>query len=214
MNAYSLMHGGPRNVRFNLGLVLLVAAGVLACSTARSDAAWAGTPTTNSYGSGKLQLEIFEKTVEARLKNPTFITSYPTEVSPLSRKNDHNPDIVDRFELIIGGREIANAFSELNDPIDQRERFEAQLELGKRGDELTLTIPEGRRLEEVAALVAQQTPITATAFLSLTSAQKGAAVEALRCEYLKDPLGIDYHVGNSSNLKTVQDVVNFVSKNS
>src|SRR5512137_1245633 len=78
-------------------------------------------------GYGKLLMEIFEEVAEHKLIQPTFITAYPTEVSPLSRKNDHNPDIVDRFELIIGGREIANAFSELNDPVDQKERFLSQV---------------------------------------------------------------------------------------
>jgi len=72
--------------------------------------------------------------VEPQLINPTFITGYPTEVSPLSRRNEQNPDIVDRFELFIGGREIANAFNELNDPTDQRERFENQVALRDAGD--------------------------------------------------------------------------------
>ena len=69
---------------------------------------------------------------------PTFIIGYPTEVSPLSRRNDENPDITDRFELFIGGREIANAFTELNDPVDQRQRFEAQVALREAGDEEAL----------------------------------------------------------------------------
>ena len=76
----------------------------------------------------KTQLDIFEKTVEAKLIDPTFVTEYPTAVSPLSRKLDDNPDIVERFELFIAGREIANGFSELNDPQDQAERFKKQLE--------------------------------------------------------------------------------------
>ncbi|HOX00478.1 MAG TPA: lysine--tRNA ligase, partial [Deltaproteobacteria bacterium] len=76
---------------------------------------------------GDLQLLIFEITAENRLTGPVFITSYPTEVSPLSRPNNDDPTIVDRFELYIAGREIANAFSELNDPFDQRERFVEQV---------------------------------------------------------------------------------------
>ena len=86
-------------------------------------------------GHGKLLMEIFEEVAEHKLIQPTFITAYPTEVSPLSRKNDQNPDIVDRFELIIGGREIANAFSELNDPVDQKERFLSQVAEKDKGDE-------------------------------------------------------------------------------
>jgi lysyl-tRNA synthetase class 2 len=69
------------------------------------------------------------------LRHPTFITQYPTEVSPLSRKNDSDPEVVDRFELFIVGRELANAFNELNDPLDQRARFEQQLAEKEAGDE-------------------------------------------------------------------------------
>jgi len=72
-------------------------------------------PIKDSYGLGKIQIEIFEKTVENRLEQPTFITEYPTEVSPLARRNDQNPFVTDRFEFFVGGREIANGFSELND---------------------------------------------------------------------------------------------------
>jgi lysyl-tRNA synthetase class 2 len=86
------------------------------------------------YGVGKLLTEIFEKTVEAKLLDPTFITEYPTEVSPLSRRNDANPDFADRFEFFVGGREIANGFSELNDPDDQAARFRAQAAAHERGD--------------------------------------------------------------------------------
>ena len=75
----------------------------------------------------KTQLDIFEKKVEGKLIHPTFVTEYPTAVSPLSRRADNNPDIVERFELFIAGREIANGFSELNDPEDQSERFHEQL---------------------------------------------------------------------------------------
>lgn len=78
--------------------------------------------------------EIFEKIVEPKLIDPTFITHYPTEVSPLSRKNDEDPNFTDRFELFIYGREIANAFSELNDPVDQKDRFTKQVESREKGD--------------------------------------------------------------------------------
>ena len=84
---------------------------------------------------GKILAEIFDEVVEPHLWDPTFITQYPTDISPLSRKNDQQPDIVDRFELFIVGRELANAFSELNDPIDQRERFVQQLSEKEAGDE-------------------------------------------------------------------------------
>jgi len=89
----------------------------------------------DSYGVGKLLIEIFEKTGEHLLKDPTFITAYPVEVSPLSRRNDEDPNVTDRFELFIGGREIANGFSELNDPDDQAERFRDQLKQKDDGDE-------------------------------------------------------------------------------
>ena len=83
---------------------------------------------------GKLQLEIFEKGVESELDKPTFIVGYPKDVSPLSRTQDDNPDYVDRFELFIGGKEIANGFSELNDPDEQAERFKQQVKQQDSGD--------------------------------------------------------------------------------
>ncbi len=88
-----------------------------------------------SYGAGKLLMEIFEETVETRLLDPTFVIAYPTEVSPLSRRNDNDPFIADRFELFIGGREIANGFSELNDPQEQAERFADQVAAKEAGDD-------------------------------------------------------------------------------
>ncbi len=92
-------------------------------------------PVKDSWGLGKVQIEIFEKTVEHRLDQPTFITAYPTEVSPLARRNDHNPLVTDRFEFFVGGRELANGFSELNDAEDQAERFRAQVAEKDAGDE-------------------------------------------------------------------------------
>jgi lysyl-tRNA synthetase, class II len=86
-------------------------------------------------GYGRALTKLFDLHVEARLIQPTFVLGYPTETSPLSRKNDDNPEVVDRFELFIAGREMANAFSELNDPEDQRQRFEAQLAAHAAGDE-------------------------------------------------------------------------------
>jgi len=88
----------------------------------------------NSYGLGKIQVEIFEATTEHKLIQPTFITHYPTEISPLARPNEQDPSITDRFELFIYGREIANAFSELNDPEDQAARFQAQMANKASGD--------------------------------------------------------------------------------
>ena len=101
----------------------------------RSIAESLGIALKDSYGLGKLQIEIFEKTVEHRLKDPTFITAYPTEVSPLARRNDQDPFVTDRFEFFVGGREIANGFSELNDAEDQAERFRRQVEDKDAGDE-------------------------------------------------------------------------------
>jgi len=92
-------------------------------------------PLAASAGSGKLLIEIFEKTVEHRLDQPTFITGYPAEVSPLARRNDQDPWLTDRFEFFVGGREIANGFSELNDAEDQAERFEEQVRQKSAGDE-------------------------------------------------------------------------------
>ena len=102
---------------------------------ARAIAEGLGIPLKDSYGLGKVQIEIFEKTVEHRLMNPTFITAYPTEVSPLARRNDEDPFVTDRFEFFVGGREIANGFSELNDAEDQAERFRKQVEEKDEGDD-------------------------------------------------------------------------------
>ncbi len=92
-------------------------------------------PVKDNYGPGKLQLEIYEKTAEDQLRKPTFVTQYPTEVSPLSRRNDEDPFVTDRFEFIIAGREIANGFSELNDPEEQAERFREQVANREAGDD-------------------------------------------------------------------------------
>ena len=99
-------------------------------------------PLKASYGLGKVQIEIFEKTVEDQLKHPTFITAYPTEVSPLARRNDDNPFVTDRFEFFVGGRELANGFSELNDAEDQAERFSKQVEEKEGGDDEAMHFDE------------------------------------------------------------------------
>lgn len=93
-------------------------------------------------GLGKVLIEIFDKTVEHKLLQPTFITAYPAEISPLARCNDADPFVTDRFELFIGGREIANGFSELNDPEDQAERFQKQVAAKSAGDEEAMPYDE------------------------------------------------------------------------
>ena len=92
-------------------------------------------PVKDGDGLGKIQIEIFEKTVESRLMNPTFITAYPVEVSPLARRNDNDPHVTDRFEFFVGGREIANGFTELNDAEDQAARFQQQVNEKEAGDD-------------------------------------------------------------------------------
>ncbi|MGR8918157.1 MAG: lysine--tRNA ligase [Gammaproteobacteria bacterium] len=101
---------------------------------ARALAARLGIPLEDGYGLGKVQIEIFEKTAEPRLSGPVFITHYPAEVSPLARRSDDDAFVTDRFEFFVAGREIANGFSELNDPDDQAERFRAQVEARDGGD--------------------------------------------------------------------------------
>jgi lysyl-tRNA synthetase class 2 len=101
----------------------------------RSLARHLGIHVKEEWGLGRLQVEIFEHTGEAKLLQPTFITEYPTEISPLARSNDVDPSVTDRFELYVGGREIANGFSELNDPDDQAERFRRQVQQKAAGDE-------------------------------------------------------------------------------
>jgi len=102
---------------------------------ARAAACALGVAVEPGFGRGKVLLEVFEKTVEERLENPTFITAYPTEVSPLARRSEADPSVTDRFELFVGGREIANGFSELNDPEDQAERFREQASSRAAGDQ-------------------------------------------------------------------------------
>ena len=93
-----------------------------------------GVPYEPSWGPGKLVLEIYEKTTEAQISGPTFVCDYPREVSPLARAHRDDPTVTERFELIVRGRELANAFSELNDPVEQLRRFEAQATLKQLGD--------------------------------------------------------------------------------
>lgn len=99
-------------------------------------------PMDETMGKGKLIDQIFGEKCEPQLIQPTFITDYPIEMSPLAKKHRSKPGLVERFEAICNSKEIANSFSELNDPVDQRQRFEEQLELGKRGDEEAMTLDE------------------------------------------------------------------------
>jgi lysyl-tRNA synthetase class 2 len=126
-------------VRFNPGLA---SEDVDNLEAARRVAEKLDIPILPSFGLGKIQTEIFEKTVEPKLLDPTFITEYPVEVSPLARRNDKNPFVTDRFELFIAGREIANGFTELNDPEEQAERFRAQLKARALGDEEAMHFDE------------------------------------------------------------------------
>jgi len=98
--------------------------------------------TNDSMGKGKLIDEIFGEKCEGNYIQPTFITDYPVEMSPLCKKHRDNPDFTERFELMINGKEVANAYSELNDPIDQRERFEEQLNLSAKGDDEAMFIDQ------------------------------------------------------------------------
>lgn len=101
-----------------------------------------GVPVDDTMGKGKLIDEIFGETCEGKLIQPTFIYDYPVEMSPLTKKHRSIEGLTERFEAICNGKELCNAYSELNDPIDQRERFEAQLELGKRGDDESMVLDE------------------------------------------------------------------------
>jgi len=111
-------------------------------SALREAADTLGVSIDPALGKGKIIDEIFGEKCEAQLIQPTFITDYPVEMSPLAKKHRDKEGLVERFEAICNGKEICNAFSELNDPIDQRERFEKQLELGQRGDEEAMMLDE------------------------------------------------------------------------
>ncbi|HET6498320.1 MAG TPA: lysine--tRNA ligase [Coriobacteriia bacterium] len=116
----------------------------LSCSEAhlRGLCADRGVPVEDSWGAGKLVTELFEKLVEGTLIGPVFVTGYPLETSPLARRMPGEPELTERFELIVNGRELANAFSELTDPVDQRERFEAQMRARDSGSEEAMGLDE------------------------------------------------------------------------
>jgi len=140
-----------------------------------------GASVDKKMGKGKLIDEIFGETAESKLIQPTFITDYPIEMSPLAKKHRKTDGLVERFEAICNGKELCNAFSELNDPIDQRERFEEQIALGKRGDEEAMVLDE-------AFLQAIEYGMPPTAGLGI---------------------GIDRLVMIMTNSKSIQDVIFF-----
>jgi lysyl-tRNA synthetase class 2 len=133
----------------------------------------------------------FDACVEPHLVNPTFVTHFPTEISPLSRRNDENPNVVDRFELFVAGREIANAFSELNDPVDQAERFAAQAKAKDAGDDEAMffdadyikalsygmppTAGEGIGIDRLVMLLTNQQSIRDVILFPTMRPQQGAA---------------------------------------
>jgi lysyl-tRNA synthetase class 2 len=119
-----------------------VDAGVMELDGLRAAAEQAGVEEVETLGRGKLLDALFGELVEPELDQPTFVTDYPRELSPLAKPKRGNPRLTERFELIVAGREIANAFSELNDPFDQRDRFEAQTRLREAGDEEALVVDE------------------------------------------------------------------------
>jgi len=108
----------------------------------RAAAKGMGIEVDETMGKGKLIDEIFGEKCEGNYIQPTFITDYPIEMSPLCKKHRENPELTERFELMINGKEVANAYSELNDPIDQRERFEEQLRLSEKGDDEAMFIDQ------------------------------------------------------------------------
>jgi len=129
----SLRHAAAEEASRRLGVTVTVDE-LRSLDSALALAARLGIPVPPGIGPGKVATEIFEALWEDQLIQPTFIHDFPTEVSPLSKQRPDDPDTVERFELYIGGFEVANAFSELNDPVEQRRRFEAQLADRARGD--------------------------------------------------------------------------------
>jgi lysyl-tRNA synthetase class 2 len=152
-----------------------------------------GVEVDKSMGRGKLIDEIFGEKCEGQLIQPTFITDYPVEMSPLAKKHREHKGLVERFEAICNGKEICNAFSELNDPIDQRERFEEQLELGKRGDDEAMLLDEdflraieygmpptaglGIGIDRLSMIMTNSNSIQDVLFFPQMKAEKGGAEE-------------------------------------
>jgi lysyl-tRNA synthetase class 2 len=152
-----------------------------------------GVEVDKSMGRGKLIDEIFGEKCEGQLIQPTFITDYPVEMSPLAKKHREHEGLVERFEAICNGKEICNAFSELNDPIDQRARFEEQLELGKRGDDEAMLLDEdflraieygmpptaglGIGIDRLSMIMTNSNSIQDILFFPQMKAEKGGAEE-------------------------------------
>ena len=150
-------------------------------------------PVDETMGKGKLIDEIFGEKCEGQLIQPTFITDYPVEMSPLAKKHREHEGLVERFEAICNGKEICNAFSELNDPIDQRARFEEQLELGKRGDDEAMLLDEdflraieygmpptaglGIGIDRLSMIMTNSNSIQDVLFFPQMKAEKGGAEE-------------------------------------
>jgi lysyl-tRNA synthetase class 2 len=163
-------------------------------TAARKAATELGIPLVQDYGLGKVWIEIFEKTVEHRLVDPTFITAYPVEVSPLSRRSDDDAFVADRFEFFVAGREMANGFSELNDPEDQEARFRAQAANRAAGDVeamyydedyvraleygLPPTAGEGIGIDRLVMLLTDSPSIRDVLLFPLMRPDSGAAPEA------------------------------------
>lgn len=172
-------------------------------------AAEKGLPLGEREDHGEILLKIFDHLVEPGLIQPTFITGYPTAVSPLSRRNDQHPEMVDRFELFIGGREIANAFTELNDPVDQRQRFERQVALREAGDEeaqymdqdyvtaleygMPPTAGEGIGIDRVVMLLTDAPSIRDVIFFPLMRPLSEGSLQKTTEEGRSDPNGEDSH---------------------
>ena len=176
-----------------------------------------GIQVDNSMGRGKLIDEIFGAKVEAHLIQPTYITDYPIEMTPLAKKHRTEPGLVERFELFVNGKEIANAYTELNDPIDQRERFEEQLKLAARGDDEAMAMDEdflraleygmpptsglGIGIDRLTMLLTNKTTIQEVLFFPQMRPEK-KAVEMTEDEKLIFDLLSKNHPASLSDLKT------------
>ena len=177
--------------------------------------------TEKSWGVGRMLLEIFEETVEENLINPTFVTEYPVEVSPLSRRNSENPDFTDRFELFIGGKELANGFCELNDPDDQAERFREQVKAKDTGDKEAMSFDEdyvialehgmppavgvGIGIDRLVMMITNQTSIRDPSKIKRTSticqAKSSTVINAAICTFQTNNNKVPNHSAKTERFK-------------